>query len=281
MFWLSIGFGFFAVAVLATILPRWLWGSVKRQQQVFESSSEQFFASRFVFIKGKAFVNAGMVGVFLLCVLLWLSTQSIAAVCFLLCTFLIAWPIVIRRLRLYRIKQIEKQFPDFLFALASALKAGSSLAIALQRISPLTTAPLQQELALALKEQRMGLSLAETIERFQQRLPCEATLLFNSAIAVAGHSGGAIAELLEQIALTIQQRLHIEQRIHTLTAQGRMQAWVMLCVPFLVAAALYIVDPLLISPLWQQTSGRLLLLVIFGLELMGYWMIRRIVAITI
>lgn len=281
MIWISLLSLFVTIVLLVMLLPRWVWALVRQQKMFFEHSSEQFFASRFLFIQGKAFVKVVLLILMGCGVVVGLVTRSVLLVSLLFIFFILSWPVVIHYLRGKRVKQIEKQFPDFLFALASALKAGSSLALALHRISALTPAPLQQELALVLKEQRMGLSLTESIERLQHRLSCESTLLFSSAVAVAGHSGGAIADLLEQIARTIQNRIHVEQRIHTLTAQGRMQAWVMLSVPFFIAFALFVIDPSLISPLWQQAGGKWLLILIFMLELIGYWMIRRIVAISI
>lgn len=127
----------------------------------------------------------------------------------------------------------------------------------------------------------MGVALDEALARLYGRMPCEACSLFKSAIAVAGQSGGGLAELFESMAQTISRRLYIEGRIRALTAQGRLQAWVMALLPVFVGVALYIIDYELIAPLWQQRSGQLVLFCIVILELVGLWLIHRIVNINL
>ena len=83
------------------------------------------------------------------------------------------------------------------------------------------------------------------------------------------------------MAQPINQRLYIEGRIRALTGQGRIHAWVMVALPFLVGAALYVLDSALIAPLWQEASGRWVLLTIIVLEALGLWFIYRIVNIRL
>lgn len=281
MLWFSLFFSALAVGLLSWVLPRYLWGVGKKQQRSFEQQSERFLASRFVFIKGHELFKTWLVVLFLLLVFIWLLLGSWLLVFLTAVVFCFLWPIYRYVLAKKRIKQFEKQFPDYLLSLASALKAGTSLSIAMQRMVLLTKAPLRDELALLLREQRMGLSLLDALDRLHERVSCETTSLFKSAVAVSGQSGGGLAELLERMAHSTQQRLHIEDRIYTLTAQGRMQAIVMVCLPFLVAVALYVLDPELIAPLWQQRSGQVILVLIACLELVGLWMIHRIIHIRI
>lgn len=280
--WLVLSLFFFSLVIMALVwflLPKvlaWLRG----QKQQFEQSTEQYFESSFLFLRGQTIVKA-TAGLFVVLFLLFglfgfslFSAVLVCAVCFL------CWPVYLSHLKKKRLARFELQFPDYLLALAGALRAGSSLAVALQRITPLAHAPLVQELGLLLKEQRMGLSLDEALARLSVRMPCESTSLFKSAIAVAGQSGGELADLFHIMARTISQRLYIEGRIRALTAQGRMQAWLMALLPVLVATALYFIDYDLIAPLWQESSGQLVLLLMLLLEMLGLWLIYRIVNIS-
>lgn len=272
--------GLFVMVVLCLVTPRIVtWGRSQKQQ--FEQSSEQYFESSFLFLRGQAIVKASGAGFIVVVFLLWLFGLSVFGAVVLFFAFLLLWPFYLAHLKKQRLLRFEKQFPDYLLALAGALRAGSSLAVALQRITPLAHAPLAQELGLLLREQRMGLGLDEALARLHQRMPCESTSLFKSAVAVAGQSGGELADLLQTMAQTVSQRLYVEGRVRALTAQGRLQAWLMALLPFLVAIALYFIDYDLIAPLWQERSGQFVLLLMFLLEAMGLWLIHRIVNVNL
>lgn len=281
--WLMLSLLLFAIAVTVAIwvvLP-WFFRLSQQQKQQFEQRSEHHFAASFLFLKGQEIFKFFIFILVALLLFFWLLGGSITVVLIGLAGLFSLWPVYLRVLTKRRLSRFEKQFPDYLLALASALRAGSSLAVAMQRITPLSYAPLSQEMALLLREQRMGVALEEALARLYQRMPCEACSLFRSAIAVAGQSGGGLAELFESMAQTINKRLYTEGRIRALTAQGRLQAWVMALLPLLVGMALYVIDYDLISPLWQQRSGQLVLGVIVLLELLGLWLIHRIVNVDL
>lgn len=281
--WLVISLLFFAlvVAVLMWFVPPLLWRLSQQQKQQFEQHSESHFAASFLFLRGQEVFKWFMVVLLLVLFVLWLLGVSLIFILMLITAFFLSWPIYLGILKRRRLMRFEKQFPDYLLALAGALRAGSSLAVAMQRITPLSHIPLSQEMGLLLREQRMGVELVQGLEQLQLRMPCEATSLFKSAIAVAGQSGGGLAELFESMAQTISQRLYVEGRIRALTAQGRLQAWVMVLLPLLVGAALYVIDYDLIAPLWQERSGQAVLVLIVFLELIGLWLIRRIINVSL
>lgn len=272
--------GLFITAV-AWFLPPYLWRLSQQQKQQFEQISEHHFAASFIFLRGQEVFKIFITCLILFLTVFWFLGGSLRFVFFLVVGFFLLWPVYLRLLQRRRLARFEKQFPDYLLALAGALRAGSSLAVAMQRITPLCHAPLSQEMGLLLREQRMGISVNEALDRLQNRMLCESSRLFKSAVAVAGQSGGGLAELFESMAQTISKRLYVEGRIRALTAQGRLQAWVMALLPVLVGGALYIIDYDLIAPLWQQRSGQGVLVLIVLLELLGLWFIRRIVNVSL
>ncbi len=281
--WLGLSVMLCAVlaGLMAWLLPRWLWGWSQKQQHHLHQTTERFFIAHFLFINSKAVLGALLFGLVFAAVVLvvlgvpWLVVLLIAG------AVLLVWPLYLRSLHTRRVLRFEKQFPDFLLGLASALQAGSSLRSCLARVAQLSDAPLRQEMELLLKEQRMGLSLSQALDSLHGRLQCESTALFRSALVVAGQSGGGLADLLQNMASTISTRLYIEGRIKTLTAQGRLQAWVMVLLPVFVGMALHWLDPSLIAPLWQQRSGQIVLTIIVLLEGLGLWWIQRLTTISI
>ena len=180
-----------------------------------------------------------------------------------------------------RRRHIDAQLPDFLLALAGALRAGSGLQSGLRLVAQHVQGPLAQELGLLLQQQRMGLAFDDTLDALQARVRTESVGLVVAAIKVAGHTGGSLAETLERISETLRTRLQLLGKIRALTSQGRMQAWIMASLPPALALALHMLDPVAMGQLWRSALGWAVLALIAALELTGMYLVRRIVNIEV
>ncbi len=180
-----------------------------------------------------------------------------------------------------RNRQIDEQLPDFLLALAGALRAGAGLQTALRMVSDHIQRPLAQEIGLLLQQQRMGMTLGDVLNALHQRVNTESVGLVVAAIKVAAHTGGSLAETLERIAKTLRTRLHLLRKVRALTSQGRMQAWIMACLPVLLMLALHSLDAETMEQLWKSPIGWGVLIMVFVLECVGFFLVRRIVDIEV
>lgn len=180
-----------------------------------------------------------------------------------------------------RRRHIDEQLPDFLLALAGALRAGSGLQSGLRLVAQHVQGPLAQELGLLLQQQRMGLAFDDTLDALQARVRTESVGLVVAAIKVAGHTGGSLAETLERMSETLRTRLQLLGKIRALTSQGRMQAWIMACLPVALAVALHMLDPVAMAQLWRSALGWGVLALVVALELTGMYLVRRIVNIEV
>lgn len=183
--------------------------------------------------------------------------------------------------RARRLARFDAQLPDALQALAAGLQAGVSLGSALRHVAAEAPAPLGQEFGLMLREQRLGVSLDVALAGLVRRMPSEATTLTVAAMRIAADTGGNLAEALERIATLVRARLHMQGRIEALTAQGRLQAWVVGALPPLLALVLDRLEPQAMAALWHTPAGWTTLAVIIALEVLGLWWVRRIVRIDI
>src|SRR3546814_14390565 len=84
----------------------------------------------------------------------------------------------------------------------------------------------------------MGVAFDDSRSGLYRRVPTEGAGLVVSSLKIAVQSGGNLAETLERIAATLRSRLHLLGRIRALTSQGPLQAWIMVCLPLLLALAL-------------------------------------------
>ena len=187
----------------------------------------------------------------------------------------------LRWLRTRRIEHIEQQLPDALQMLAGTARAGLSLPAAIRQVSAELTPPLQQELLLVQHEQRLGVSLDDALENLARRVPAQPVKLMVSAMRIANETGGGLAETLERTANTLRSQHAMELKILALTAQGKLQAWVVGLLPVFLLWVLNRMEPAAMSQLWTTQLGWGVLAAVLVMEFIGVLLIRRIVAIDI
>ena len=274
------------IVALAAALLAWFLvdiGTVTLSRYRASFTERTRFQARefFLFIDPRKLFLANLAIMALGAILVWSVTRSI----------LIAIPIffglaLIPRLlyawmRKRRQRQFEEQLPDALMMLAGGLRAGTSLTSAIQQLVAEAQAPLAQEFTLVLREQRLGVTLEQTLNNLHRRMPTQTTTLVVSAMRIASETGGGLAETLERTSHTIRSRLQMEGKIGALTAQGKLQAWVVGLLPIALMAILNKMEPEAMSLLWHTRIGWGTLAVIGFLEIMGIYVIRKIVTIDV
>lgn len=184
-------------------------------------------------------------------------------------------------MRRKRLQKFEEQLPDALMLLSGAMRAGAGLSSSMRQLVLESEAPLMQEFSLVLREQRLGVTLEQSLANLSERMPTPSTVLVVSAMRIANETGGGLAETLDRTATTIRNRLQMEGKIAALTAQGKLQAWVVGALPLVLMMVLNRMEPAAMSLLWHSRIGWATLAVIVVLEALGIYMIRRIVAIDV
>lgn len=180
-----------------------------------------------------------------------------------------------------RAKQFVYQLPDALLALASALRAGSNLSKGLELLATRQPAPLSQEFTIVLAEYRIGRQLTESLADMRKRIATPELDLMNTAMNVSRRVGGNLADTLESLAKTLQEKAHIEGKIDALTSMGRAQGWVVGLLPIFIGFVLYQQQPERMSLMFTQWYGWIVLAVIAVMMTIAAWMIRKIVNIDV
>jgi tight adherence protein B len=222
----------------------------------------------------------GAIAVMLVAMIWWwteslVPTIVIALACGLFPSLTLRW------LKAKRQKAMAAQFPEFASLLASSLRAGSGLALALNSISGELPEPLNQEINLLLREQKLGLSFDESLASFSQRTQIEDFSLMCAAIRISRSSGGNLADTLDSLSSSSRRKLALEGKIQSLTAQGKLQGWVMAALPLVLALALFQIEPRAMRPLISTWYGWAVVAVVVILQLVGLHFIRRIVRVDI
>lgn len=272
---------FTVISILFWFLQKGARLGLLHYHRVFTAQTRQGLGEMFLFLDPRQVWFASL----LLCALSTFAAYFFAGsfiIAGLISTvMLFAPPYALTYARQRRIRKLEHQLPDLLLALAGALRAGFGIQSALRHSADHAIAPLSQELALMLREQRMGVSFEQALANLYKRVPIESLSLIVSTLNIAAHSGGSLAETLERISVTLRMRLHLIGRIRALTSQGRMQAWIMASLPPGLALVLHGLDPDAMSALWGTPVGWGVLLLIVVLEITGICLIQRIVKINV
>jgi tight adherence protein B len=205
----------------------------------------------------------------------WSAALGVALAAALLPRLALAW------LRRRRIEAFRQQVPDALMLVAGGLRSGSGLMQALVQATGELAAPARHEFGLLLRQQRLGVSLDDALASFDRRMPIEESALFASALRIGSAAGGSMAATLESLADAMRRKLAIEGKIRALTAQGRLQAWVMGALPSLLAVVLFAVDPASMRALVTTWQGWAVCGTVAVLQAIGVLAIRRIVAIDV
>jgi tight adherence protein B len=270
-----------STTVLFFLLLMGLQSGALWQKRQVEEASQQTLVDLFIFIDARRLMLINLIVFLLLPTFAWLLTGSpflvvIAAVAALFLPR--AWVV---RLRRKRLKLFARQMPDGLLMLASSLQAGMGLGSALEILAKEQPAPFSQEIGLLLRTQRMGVSFEDALSRLEIRLPIEEFRLFTAALRIARSVGGNLSETLETLAHTLSRKAEVEGKIASLTAQGRMQAWVMTGLPIGLILVLRVMEPGPMSLLFHSMLGWAVLAVIALMEFAGFFFIRRIVSIEV
>ncbi len=116
-----------------------------------------------------------------------------------------------------RIKRIEEVIPDMLQLIASNLRAGMTPYQALNVSARPEFGPLSEEMKIVVKRSQGTESFPELLLRMTENIRSDmldrVVKMFSSAI----HSGGKLAQLLEDIALDISQTKELKEELMTTT----------------------------------------------------------------
>jgi tight adherence protein B len=132
-----------------------------------------------------------------------------------------------------------------------------------------------------LHQMRVGLPMEEALASLQKRVGSADLNLMVSAFETARQTGGNLTEVFEKIAHTIRERLRIELRIKTLTAQGRLQGIIVGAMPLLLGVAMFFLDPVMMMTFLHSAFGLAMLAGVIILEFLGALMIRKIIRIDV
>jgi len=201
-----------------------------------------------------------------------------------LVVFIIIWMLpmfYVKRVKEKRIKKFNEQLSDTLVLFSNSLKAGYSYLQAVSSVAKEMPEPMSKEFGRVLKEMSFGMDSTKTLLNLLTRVDSEDLKLMVTAIVIQKETGGNLAEILDNIAGTIRERITLQNEIKTLTAQGKFSGIIVGCIPFVLMLFMYMVNKPYIMILFTNKVG-ILMLVAGGINLIiGAVIINKIIKIEV
>lgn len=185
----------------------------------------------------------------------------------------------LKNARARRVKKFNDQLGDAITIMANSLRAGFSFLQSMDAISKELPAPISTEFGRALKEMRLGTTAEEAFQNLTQRIASEDLELIVTAVNIQKQVGGNLAQILDNIATTINERVRIKGEIKTLTAQGRISGLIIVLLPIFLCVAIFLMNPSYIGLLFTHPLGIAMVVGAVISELIGIVSIKKIINI--
>jgi len=189
--------------------------------------------------------------------------------------------IKIVRDRARRLAKFEEQFPEALDVIKRALKAGHPFTQALKLVSEDMEDPVGREFDLLFSAINYGGDVRAALLGLLERVPSVSVMAMVTAVLVQKETGGNLAETFERITAVIRGRFKLHRRVRTLSAEGRLSAWILAFVPMVLFVVISFTTPSYLPELFKTQLGKNLLVAATCLGVVGILWIRRIIRIQV
>ncbi|MES2784564.1 MAG: type II secretion system F family protein [Pseudomonadota bacterium] len=178
-----------------------------------------------------------------------------------------------------RLKLLERQLPDALDLIGRALRAGHAFPSSLKMAGEEMAEPIASELATVHDEVNFGVSLDQALMHLADRVPLTDLRYFVVAVLIQRESGGNLTEILTNLSHLIRERLKLMSKVRVLSSEGRLSAWILGVMPFLLAGVLNLANPEFMRPLWTDPIGISIVKYILVMMFVGAIIMSKIIKI--
>lgn len=191
-------------------------------------------------------------------------------------------PIIkIFRDRTSRFQAFEEQLPDAIDMVKRALRAGHPFSGAIKLVADEMDEPVAGEFGTTFADINYGNDSRRAMLGLLQRVPSVTVMALVTSILVQRETGGNLAEILERIAAVVRGRFKLQRKVKTLSAEGRMSAWILALVPLFLFAVIWVTSPEYLPMLLEEEAGKKM--IIYGVVsgIIGIFWVGRVIRIEV
>ena len=180
-----------------------------------------------------------------------------------------------------RLQKFSQQLPHALQLMAVSLQSGFGIMDAIRSVARDMEAPLSTEFSRILDETRAGGSFEDALERLAERMGGADLRIVVQALTIHRQVGGDLGAILAQVAETMHEREKLRRDISSMTAQERMSATIVAMLPVFALGFFIIAEPSLVEPLWTTKTGQMMAGIGLALEVVGFFLMRRVTKLEV
>jgi tight adherence protein B len=180
-----------------------------------------------------------------------------------------------------RLQQFEERFPEALDLLGRAVRAGHAFTTGLEMIAKESPEPIASEFRTTFEEQNFGLPLRDALLNMTERIPLIDVRFFVTALLIQKETGGNLAEILDGLARVIRDRFRIYREVKVRTAQGRLTAGILIALPIFMMILLSVFNPSYMAIMFEDPRGATILTVAAVMQVIGSFMLWKIIHIEV
>jgi tight adherence protein B len=189
-----------------------------------------------------------------------------------------AWLALLRGRRMDRFK---KQLPEAVVMLSNALRAGFAFQHGISLVAEQMEAPTSEEFTRMMVDMNVGASIEDALAGLLERMNCEEVNLVVTAVMIQRSSGGNLSEILDSVGEQMRERERLFGEVRTMTSQQRFSGTVMTFWPVLLLGLFALINWGQTKILFTTPAGLVMLGIGGGLQMLGYFTIRRILDVEI
>ncbi len=186
---------------------------------------------------------------------------------------------VIKFIRNKRMIKFDEQFPEAMDLLARALRAGHALTTGLSMVAEELPDPIGPEFKQLYDQQNFGLPLPQALRNFADRIPSIDARFFVTAVLTQREAGGNLSEVLDNLASIIRDRFKVKRQVRVISAHGRITGWILSALPASLALLFATTSPDKYREFYQNPLGMQMIVFGLSLQVVGVFIIRKIVRI--
>jgi len=174
-----------------------------------------------------------------------------------------------------RQSKIMEQLPQTLETMVSSLRAGSPVIEVFKVLAETGTEPIRGEFKRGLVSLQLGKAFRDAMQEMSTRINTPDFKLLAQAIFISQDVGGNLADVIATISDSIRERFKLRDYMNALTAQGKMTALFIGCLPYIITLFTYWVSPGYIIPFLNHPIARIVLFVLVGWEAIGFFLLMK------
>ncbi|MBY4675741.1 type II secretion system F family protein [Marinobacterium arenosum] len=180
-----------------------------------------------------------------------------------------------------RMQRFDEQLPEAIDIIKRAVQAGHPFSESLNLVAEGLDGPVSQEFGITFADLNYGNDLRRAMLGLLERMPSVSLMAFVTSVLIQKETGGNLAEILDNIGKVIRGRFRFQRRVRTLSAEGRLSAWILMLVPFGLFLMIHFTTPKYLPVLVETESGRDLILYAAIAAGIGVLWIRKILRIEV